>query len=416
MDIHFLSKEKAEEMLISNQTPFYVYSEKELVDRAREFLAFPNSFWLTVRYAMKALPNMTILSIFDREWIHLDCSSEFEVFRAISAGILPEKIQLTSQEVSKKLKEVLDFGIFYNATSLRQLEEYWKVKPNSEVSVRINPWLWSGWTKRTNVWWPSSSFGIWYEYIDQINEIAEKYNLNITKIHTHIGSGSDPDVWAKVSEMSLNLLNSFPNVHTLNLWGGFKVWRMPEEKTVNLQEIWEEVRQKFEEFSRQTGRQIHLEVEPWTYLVANSGTLVTQVQDIVDTWKEGYNFIKINAWMTELTRPTMYWAQHPISVLSDSTKQKEYLIVWHCCESWDIFTPENGDPEWLKPRIFNTPEIWDLVLIRSAWAYSASMSTKNYNSFPECGEVLLRENWQFDTIRNRQNFVDIWKNEIKIKD
>ena len=52
----------------------------------------------------------------------------------------------------------------------------------------------------------------------------------VERIHTHIGSGSDPAVWQRVSGMSINLCRAFPDVSTLNLGGGFKVGRMAYEK------------------------------------------------------------------------------------------------------------------------------------------------------------------------------------------
>jgi diaminopimelate decarboxylase len=53
--------------------------------------------------------------------------------------------------------------------------------------------------------------------------------------------------------------------------------------------------------------------------------------------------------MTEVTRPSLYGAQHPIVVVSreeqDAKKTHEYIVVGHNCESGDIFTPAPGDPE-----------------------------------------------------------------------
>lgn len=61
-----------------------------------------------------------------------------------------------------------------------------------------------------------------------------KYSLKVVRIHTHIGSGSDPAVWQKVSGMSIDLCRAFPTVTTLNLGGGYKVGRMAYEKSTDL--------------------------------------------------------------------------------------------------------------------------------------------------------------------------------------
>ena len=84
------------------------------------------------------------------------------------------------------------------------------------------------------------------------------------RIHTHIGSGSDPAVWQHVAHMSLDIVRQFPDVTTLNLGGGYKVGRMSYEKTTDLQEIGEPVCEAFEKLFEETGRKIHLEIEPGT--------------------------------------------------------------------------------------------------------------------------------------------------------
>jgi diaminopimelate decarboxylase len=47
----------------------------------------------------------------------------------------------------------------------------------------------------------------------------------VFRIHTHIGSGSDPEVWQRVATLSLDLVRQFPEVTVLNLGGGYKVRR-----------------------------------------------------------------------------------------------------------------------------------------------------------------------------------------------
>lgn len=75
------------------------------------------------------------------------------------------------------------------------------------------------------------------------------------------------------------------------------------------------------------------------------------------------------------------------------------MVVGHCCESGDLFTCAPGDPEVIQERLLNTASIGDLVSIEAAGAYCSSMSTKNYNSFPEAPEVLLDEAGELKLIR-----------------
>jgi diaminopimelate decarboxylase len=109
---------------------------------------------------------------------------------------------------------------------------------------------------------------------------------------------------------------------------------------------------------------------------------------------------------------TRYGAQHPIVVHSDRATTARYVVVGHCCESGDLFTCAPGDPEVLQERELRTASIGDLISVEAAGAYCASMSTKNYNSFPEAPEVLLDTEGQLHLIRRRQTLEQIVDNEV----
>lgn len=410
----FLNWQTAKKIADKFSTPCYVYDESSLVKQAKAALAFPNAFGLTVRYAMKASSNAAILKLFDSLGLHIDASGEYEVERAIRAGIAPARISLSSQQLPADLKGIVKAGVLYNACSLRQLEEFGKIARGGEVGVRINPGLGSGGTQRTNVGGPASSFGIWFEYIPQIKEIAKKYGLKIVRIHTHIGSGSDPLVWQKVAKMSIDTVEQFPDVSTLDMGGGFKVGRVAGEKSTDLQKIGKPVAKLVKDFAARTGRKLHFEIEPGTFLLANCAAVISTVQDMCDTGKDGYKFIKLDSGMTDILRPSIYGAQHPVSILSAKPEKKteKYIVVGHCCESGDILTPAAGDPEALNPRPMKKAKIGDLCVIGGCGAYCSSMSPSNYNSYPASAEVMLLKSGKIKLIRRRQTLKQIVENEL----
>jgi diaminopimelate decarboxylase len=178
-----------------------------------------------------------------------------------------------------------------------------------------------------------------------------------------------------------------------------------------LQAIGNAVSQKFQEFYNETGRKIHLEMEPWKYLVINSCSMLVEIQDIVDTWSEGYKFLKTNSGMNDMPRVAMYWVQEPLYIMNNSQEYEDYAVVGHCCESSDLITSRLYDAEVIEPRKLKKASIWDILVIDGVWAYNSGMAIKNYNSFPETWELLLRENWKVVEIRKRQETEDIWKNE-----
>jgi diaminopimelate decarboxylase len=407
----FLTPAKAAEVRERFGTPCYVYDRASLDDAARQALAFPNAFGLTVRYAMKANPNAAILRRFLALGLQVDASSDHEVERALRAGAPPERIQLTSQMPSRNLRAIVERGVLYNACSLHQLDEYGGAFPGTEVSVRMNPGLGSGSTNRTNTGGPASSFGIWHERLDEVKRLAARHRLVLRRLHTHIGSGADPAVWERVARMTLELAAGLREVTTVNLGGGFKVGRVAGEPGTDLQQCGAPVRDELLRFRERHGRALHLEIEPGTYLVANAGAVVATCIDVVDTGRDGYTFAKLDTGMTEVTRPSLYGAQHPIDVLAEAPAA-DVVFVGPCCESGDILTPAPGDPEALAPRRVPQPAIGDLVLIGGAGAYCAAMATVNYNSYPQAPEVMLERDGTLRLLRRRQGLEEVWVNEV----
>ncbi len=413
-----LTKDQAKAVRDRFGTPVYVYDELALRRNVEECLHFPNAFGLTVRYAMKASPNANLLRLFDGMGLHFDASSGFECERALFAGIAPEKISLSSQELPQNFAELIVRGISLNACSLRQVEEFGRKFKGGRLGVRMNPGLGSGGTNRTNTGGPAASFGIWHEWMDRLRELVEEFDLKVFRLHTHVGSGGDPEVWKRVARLSLDLVREFPEAAVLNLGGGFRVSRMSGEEKADLADIGRPVRDAFVELADECGRRIHLEVEPGTYLVANSGSLVATVADIVSTGEEGFEFLKLDTGMTEILRPSLYGAQHALVLLSrdgSSGKSKHYVVVGHCCESGDLLTPAPGDSELLNPRELEEAAVGDLCVIEGVGAYCSAMPAKNYNSFPEAPEVLLRETGESVLIRKRQTLAQILENELRIE-
>jgi len=413
-----MTSDQVRAIAASHGTPVYVYDEASLEKAADTMLAFPNAFGLTVRYAMKAWSNAAVLRFFTEKGLHIDASSGHEVRRAIAAGVPVGNISLSTQELPEDIDELLKLGISCNACSLHQLESIGHKLPGARVGLRMNPGLGSGGTSKTNTGGPSSSFGIWHEDLDKIRLLVRKYDLDIYKIHSHIGSGSDPEVWQRVSHMTLALVEGFESVSIVNLGGGFKVGRMPDEVSTDPQVVGVPVKAAIEAFAERTGRKLHLEIEPGTYMVANAGALLTRIQDVTRTGDEGHRFLKLDAGMTDILRPSLYAAQHPMSVVSATegsvSGSTGAVVVGHCCESGDLLTPDPSDPETLLERDLPACEVGDYLVMDGAGAYCSSMCAKNYNSFPEVAEVWLRKSGEFALVRKRQQLEQIWQNEVPL--
>lgn len=430
----FLTPAQAKKCIeVAGGTPLYAYSLAKLAASADACLAFPNAYGLTVRYAMKACPNAAILQYFNSRSIHIDASSGYEVRRAIQAGVPASHISLSSQELPADFAELMELGIKVNACSASQLERIGQryAGKGQKIGIRINPGVGSGGFSasttsfsKTNVGGPSSSFGIWHELVSDgtIGAIVDKYGLVVERIHTHIGSGSDPEIWQQVATKSLSFCRLWDTVMALNLGGGYKVGRNKGEVTTDLQVVGAPVAEAFRQFAAETGRELQLEIEPGTYLVAMAGALVASIQDKVMTTGEGSHiFLKLDAGMTDVLRPSLYGAIHPMTVLPGSGSEDDVgdemesvVVVGHCCESGDLMTPKPGEPEDLAERELRKAEIGDILVMDGSGAYCSGMSAKNYNSFPEAPEVLV-DGDKVHLIRKRQTLEQVYQNEVTVQ-
>jgi len=418
--LRFLTPEQVRTIRQQFGTPVFVYDEVSLERQAKTMLNFPNAFGLTVYYSLKGGASGAIIRLFDRLGLSFDASSIWEAMRAMAVGVAPPKILLTAQEVPQDFGQYVERGMEFNACSLRQLDMYGKQFPGRDVSIRVNPGTGTGFINRLTSGGPRSSFGIWHEYLDDVRTLVKKYRLKVKRTHHHVGSGHDPEAWLRIASDTLNIAKTFGPVQVINLGGGYRVKALQSEHEVDYRDIGERLRRLFEDYARETGTKPRLEVEPGTFLVANCGSLVTTAIDVISTGESGFDFIKLDAGLTEVIRPGFYGSLHPlVSIPADGelrTTAKEYLVTGHTCIAGDTLTVAVRDPETSVPQLLAETEAGDLLVVERAGGYCSSMNMKNFNSFPEAPEVLLRKDGRFDVIRKRQTIEQMTQNERLPKD
>ncbi len=371
-------------------TPRYEYSRSTIEKTINLLLSLSSPYGLQVRYAIKANPHPEIIKMMNDRGVHFDASSSYEVEELLNQGILGNKISLSSQQSPQNLEVLLGRGVLFTATSINQLKLFLNCTnhPNT-LSVRINPAFGAGHNNRTSTGGMSASFGIWHEYINEALALAKAEQVTINRLHIHIGSGTNPALWGEVMERSLTVVEKLPDVTVLDIGGGYKVHRYGDEREANMVEIVVMFSKQLQLFYEKTNRKIALEIEPGTYLIAHAGTLVASVDDIVDTGSGGYTFLRLNTGMNDFLRATLYGSRHIIEVMNGSSTTKEYVVVGHNCESGDILSPGNGNPEEIETRTLKEAHIGDEVRIYDAGAYCASMRAKGYNSFPDAIEMMV---------------------------
>lgn len=412
-------------------TPLYLYDEGLIVERCRSVLAMPSAFGLSAHYAMKANSSRALLQLIAAQGVGIDASSLNEVRRARLAGVPADRIVLTTQEVPegserRDLEQLLLEGVTYNACSQRQLE---LVAPFArahglELSLRVNPGVGAGESVTRNTGDKYSSFGVHLAGLEAVTALARDAGVVIGQVHVHIGSGGDPAAWRENVDRMLDIVERhFPEATTLDLGGGFKEARMPDEQAADLQALGAHTRDRFAAFAARTGRKLRLSVEPGTYLVANAGYLVTRVLDRKWSGPGGFEFIVTDGGMEANTRPLLYGSRHPFYVISRAGEllSSEFhlndghdvdfrVVVGRCCESGDSQSLDHRGH--IIPRMMADPQVGDYVVIGGAGAYCASMSPFNYNSHLQAPEMLLGADGSLQVIRRQQTLEQMVANEV----
>jgi len=413
-------------------TPLYLYDESMIAQRCRDVQAMPSAFGTSARYAMKANSSRAILELVAEQGMGIDASSLNEVRRARRAGVPAERIMLTSQEIPEgpdraDLESLMLEGLIYNACSQRQLEAiapFARAKGRA-VSVRVNPGVGAGESVTRNTGDKYSSFGVHLAGLDRLTGFARQAGVTIGQVHVHIGSGGDPAAWAENIDRMLDIVERhFPDATAINLGGGFKEARMPDEQAADIAALGQHAKQRFEAFAARTGRKPHMSVEPGTYVVANAGYLVTRVTDRKWSGPGGFEFILTDGGMEANTRPLLYGSRHPFYAISragellssewnlnDPNVELDFrVVVGRCCESGDSQSLDHHGH--IIPRMMADPQVGDFVVVGGAGAYCASMSPFNYNSYLQSPEVLLAADGKLQVIRKPQTLDQVVANEV----
>ena len=159
------------------------------------------------------------------------------------------------------------------------------------------------------------------------------------------------------------------------------------------------------QFSREYGKRVRLEIEPGRYPVAEAGHLLAEVISKKETTR--VYFMIIDTGFNHLIRTAMYGSWHPIRVISESRRMLPQLVAGYLCESGDIFT--RAEDETLEPRMLPIPNLGDLVVISNFGAYGEAMSS-NYNSRTRPKSVLV-DNGEARVIARAETISDLLARE-----
>lgn len=386
-------------------TPVYVYDAEKIVSQLKNLkMAFSDTD-VRIKYAAKALTNLSILKLLKKHGAGIDVVSIQEAHLAMKAGFSPSEIMFTPNCTEyEELVEGVTLGMTLNIDNLSFLEKFGSQYGNTyPCCLRLNPHIMAGGNIKISTGHSNSKFGISVYQLPQIMEIVSKYNIQVNGLHIHSGSDiSDTDVFLKMAEIFFSVARDFKDLKFIDFGSGFKIAYQEGETPTNVFDLGIKLSKAFNAFCEQYGRKLELWIEPGKYIVSEAGNLLVKTTVVKST--PSITFVGVNSGLNHLLRPMMYDAYHNIvNVSNPSGPLKTYTVVGYICETDTIGSD----------RKLNEVREGDILAIRNAGAYGFSMAS-NYNSRLKPAEVLIL-NGEAKLIRERETLADLLKGQKEIE-
>jgi diaminopimelate decarboxylase len=387
-------------------TPLYIYDAGKIASQAADLREAFDGADLKIKYAMKALTNISILKLLRKQGVGVDAVSINEAKLAIKAGINAEDINFTPSGVDfSEIKEGVALKLNVNLDNLPVLEKFGKEYGNSyPCGIRLNPHIMAGGNIKISTGHVNSKFGISIQQLADIKDIIAKYNIVLQGLHIHTGSEIvETDVFMQMSDIFFGMAKDFKALKFIDFGGGFKVAYKKDDKITDLPAIGSRLAEKFKAFEKETGRHLQLWIEPGKYLVSEAGYLVARTNVVKET--PTLTFAGVDTGLNHLVRPMMYNAYHEIVNISNPEgATKTYTIVGNICETDTLGSD----------RELNEVREGDLLVLKNAGAYGYSMAS-NYNSRFRPAEVMVIDGKAL-LIRERDTLEDILRGQKDVID
>jgi len=395
----FVEKLSIKNILRKNKTPFYIYSENQIIFN---YLKFANTFKNTnplICFAAKSNSNLSILKILSKLGAGADVVSGGELLKALKAGIKANKIVFSGVgKTEEELKIAINKKILLincESESEAKLVNNLAKKLRKKVSIgfRLNPNIDAKTHKNISTGKAENKFGLSIKNFKIfLRTIKSLKNIKLDALSVHIGSQilSDAPFKKTLSVMSRLIKELKLNLKYVDLGGGFGINYTDKEKPINLN--------KYSKLVHNFSKKLNCRIifEPGRSIIGNTGLLISKIQFI----KKGTNknFIVLDAGMNDFMRPALYEAFHKIiPIFKNSTKMKGTIeFVGPICESTCKFGVYKNYPKVSEN---------EFIAITNVGAYGSSLSS-NYNTRPLIAEILINKS-KLRYIRKKQNLLKL---------
>jgi diaminopimelate decarboxylase len=382
-------------------TPFHIYDETG-IDQTCEAVnqAFEKIEGFKEYFAVKALPNPSIMALLKTKGFGFDCSSIPEITLARNIGSGENDIMFTSNNTSiAQFQAALDKdGCILNLDDISLISKLPAIP--DLICFRYNPGA-----KRTGnkiIGNPmEAKYGVTHDQIFDAYKQSMDLGVKRFGIHTMLASNElDYTYMVETADMLLALIQEIHGrlgiqFDFINIGGGLGIPYTPDTPPFDLSAMAEGITRSFAAFKQQNGWVPKLYMESGRFITGPHGALVTSVINHKATYR---NYVGVDASMSALMRPGMYEAYHHIHIhgKEDATALKRVDVVGALCENNDKFAIQRDLPATAEG---------DLLIIHDTGAHGHAMGF-NYNGHLRPKELLLKKNGSVALIRRAETMDD----------
>ncbi|MEW8231669.1 MAG: diaminopimelate decarboxylase [Candidatus Thiodiazotropha endolucinida] len=390
-----------EEIVEHFGTPFHLYDEKGIRENGEALIrAFEEVESFREYFAVKALPNPTIMKIMQDLGFGFDCSSIAELLLSRQIGASGEQIMFTSNNTSAAEFAVAeaDGGCVLNLDDISLID---KVPRMPElICFRYNP----GERRSGNsiIGNPiEAKYGVAHDQLLEAYQKAMQRGARRFGLHTMLASNELNHAYmVETARMLLDRVVSLSEklgiqFEFINIGGGLGIPYRPQEKPLDIVSMGREIADLFRSFKAHHGYAPKLFLESGRYITGPYGVLVTRAINRKEIYR---TYVGVDSCMSSLMRPGMYGAYHHISVLGKQGEQETVDVVGSLCENNDKFAVQRPLP---------AIQDGDILIIHDAGAHGHAMGF-NYNGKTRPKELLLCSDGSVDLIRREETIDDIF--------
>ncbi|MCQ8268563.1 diaminopimelate decarboxylase [Streptococcus suis] len=394
----FVSKEVLETITEQFPTPFHLYDEKGIREKARALnAAFSWNKGFKEYFAVKATPTPAILKILQEEGCGVDCATDVEVLMSEKLGF--KDIMFTSNDTqAQEFVYARKVGATINLDAYEHIEFLKNVAGIPEtVCLRYNPG--GVFSLGTDIMDhpEDSKFGMTKEQLMKGYKELKELGVKEFGIHAFLASNTVtndyyPVLARQLFELALEIREETGvTLDFINLSGGIGVNYRPEQEPNDIAVIGEGVRKVYEEILTPAGMgHVKIFTELGRFMLAPHGHLITKVLHRKETYR---TYIGVDASAANLMRPAFYGAYHHITNVTRPDAPIEVVdVAGSLCENNDKFAVNRELPR---------AEVGDTLVIHDSGAHGFSMGY-NYNGRLRSSEILLQEDGTARMIRRAE--------------